>query len=202
MKPFLTPAIAGLVLSLALSLVLSLALPGSSIAQSDHVQMTHTGQISHDSGAVEPAASGPTEVGQSAFAAIAEIVEILRRNPETDWSRVDVEGLRMHLMDMDTVTLRAGVAVRVIDGGVEFEVTSPDGAVTGAVRRMTIAHAATMSGIDGMDMQAVEIPHGARLTVTGPNPDMILGLGFIGILTLGMHHQAHHYALASGINPH
>ena len=75
-------------------------------------------------------------------------------------------------------------------------------AVSGGVDSMTLAHAATMSGVDGITMQGEQIAHGARLTVTGPDADMIRGLGFIGILTLGMHHQAHHIALARGTDPH
>jgi hypothetical protein len=48
----------------------------------------------------------------------------------------------------------------------------------------------------------VEVEGGARMTVTGPNPAMIRGLGFFGVMALGMHHQAHHMALASGADPH
>ncbi len=51
-------------------------------------------------------------------------------------------------------------------------------------------------------MQASEIPGGAALVVTGSDPDRIRALGFIGVMTVGMHHQAHHLALASGQNPH
>ena len=40
---------------------------------------------------------GPQETGQSAFAALAEIVAILQADPETDWERVDIAGLRRHL---------------------------------------------------------------------------------------------------------
>lgn len=41
---------------------------------------------------------GPQETGQSAFAALAEIVTILQADPETDWERVDIDGLRRHLV--------------------------------------------------------------------------------------------------------
>ena len=51
-------------------------------------------------------------------------------------------------------------------------------------------------------MQAKEVDRGATMTVTGPDPARIRGLGFIGLMTVGMHHQAHHLALASGQNPH
>ncbi len=72
----------------------------------------------HDHSAAQHAAHGtkpsstkavPREPGQSAFAAIQEIVAILEADPETDWSRVNIEALRNHLADMDNVTLRADV---------------------------------------------------------------------------------------------
>jgi len=144
----------------------------------------------------------PTEGGQSAFTAIAEIVDILRADPGTDWNRVDIESLRQHLIDMDAVTLRAIVSDQPATGGAVFDVTSDDPAVTGSIRRMTLAHAQVMSGVDGIEMQGQQIASGARLTVTGPDAAMIRGLGFIGVLSLGMHHQAHHIALARGVDPH
>lgn len=65
--------------------------------------------------------SAPTEPGQGAFAAIAEIVEILRADPATDWETVDVDALRQHLVDMDLLTTRAEVAVVDLPKGARFE---------------------------------------------------------------------------------
>ena len=152
--------------------------------------------------AAERPADGPTEPGQSAFAAIAEIVTLLREDSATDWARIDIEALRQHLIDMDNVTLRAVVGATERPCGMAFDVTAADAAVSQSIRRMIVAHAAAMSGVDGMAMAAEEIPGGARLVVTGGRVDMIRGLGFIGLMTLGMHHQAHHLALARGGDPH
>jgi hypothetical protein len=146
--------------------------------------------------------AAPVEPGQSAFAAIAEIVELLRGDPETDWSRVDIAALRRHLVDMNNVTMRASVRVAKIQGGARFEVSSGDADVKGSIRRMVLAHAATMSGYEGMTMRGEQIDSGAALSVTGPNATMIRSLGFFGIATIGMHHQAHHLAIARGTNPH
>ena len=64
------------------------------------------------------AASGEVkEGGQSASAAIQGIVSQLMADPETDWSRLDVEALRQHLIDMDNVTLRARVHVQKVEDG-------------------------------------------------------------------------------------
>ncbi|MEH7828849.1 acetolactate decarboxylase [Gemmobacter denitrificans] len=148
--------------------------------------------------------TGPTlrEGGQSAFAAIQEITAALMADPATDWTKVDIEALRQHLIDMDNVTLRADVASEEIDGGARFTVTSADPLVQASIRAMVMAHAATMNGVEGWDMRAEEVDGGAVMTVTGPDTARIRGLGFIGLMTVGMHHQAHHLALASGQNPH
>lgn len=142
------------------------------------------------------------EGGQSAFAAIQEITTALMANPATDWSTVDVEALRRHLIDMDNVTLRADAATEEIDGGARFVVTSTDSATVASIRAMVLAHVATMNGVEGWAMQAEEVEGGAVMTVTGSDTARIRGLGFIGLMTVGMHHQAHHMALASGQNPH
>lgn len=187
-----------------------LSVPGLALAQSataQHGGMQH-GQhmpgMSHADHGMDGDAipEGLREGGQSAFAAIQEIVAQLMADPETDWSRVDIEALRQHLIDMDNVTMRAQVAAREIDGGARFEATSEDPAVTASIRAMVPAHAETMNGAEGWTMQAEEIPGGAVLTVTGNDPVRIRALGFIGVMTVGMHHQAHHLALATGLNPH
>ncbi len=51
------------------------------------------------------AGSPLTEPGQSAFAAIAEVVRVLEADPQTDWENVNVDLLRQHLRDMDVVTI-------------------------------------------------------------------------------------------------
>ena len=45
------------------------------------------------------ASTTPTMPGQDAFGAIQEIVQILEADPKTDWSKVELEGLRQHLID-------------------------------------------------------------------------------------------------------
>ena len=188
-------------------LVTLLASPGLALAQNAAAQnggMHHTPGMAHHAHGVSADADGGdlVEGGQSAFAAIQEIVSQLMADPETDWSRVDIEALRQHLIDMDNVTLRARVRAEEVEGGARFEAASEDAAVTSSIRAMVPAYAATMNGVEGWTMQAAEIPGGAALTVTGADPDRIRALGIIGIMTVGMHHQAHHLALATGRNPH
>ena len=152
-----------------------------------------------------PTAGGEiaTQPGQDAFAAIQEIVEILVADPKTDWSKVDIDALRQHLIDMNNVTLAANVKNEPIDGGTRFIVTG-EGPVRDSIRRMTIAHSAIMKSVDGWKFEAAEIEGGASLTVHVPakEVDKLRGLGFFGVLTLGMHHQLHHLMIARGENPH
>ncbi len=151
-----------------------------------------------------PERQTPSQPGQSAFAAIQEIVQILDADPQTDWSRVDIPALRKHLIDMNNVTLYAQVESDPTDDGVRFTVTG-EGAVRDSIRRMVVAHAGTMNGIRGFEYEAEETLDGAVLTVHATNSadvKMLAGLGFIGVMTLGAHHQEHHLAIASGRPPH
>ncbi|MCB1489198.1 MAG: hypothetical protein KDJ88_17295 [Bauldia sp.] len=168
----------------------------------NHDQMDHAAMSPHPADVMDTAdGSGPTEGGQAAFAAIQEIVSILLADPATDWSQVDIEALRQHLIDMDNVTLRAEVTTEAIDGGARFLATSDDPVVTASIRRMTFAHVATMNGVEGWTLEAEEIPGGAALIATG-DAAKIRALGYIGLMTVGAHHQAHHLALARGMQPH
>ena len=146
----------------------------------------------------------PKEPGQSAFAAIQEIVELLEADPSTDWSKVNIEGLRRHLTDMNNVTLFAKVRSETIDGGARFTVTGVAD-VRDSIRRMVLGHAGTMNGVGGVKFSAKEIADGVVLSVTAANAREVAklrGLGFIGAMTRGMHHQSHHLAIASGRGPH
>ena len=167
------------------------------------------GQAAMDPGGMAPMAGSQDAVtlhegGQAAFAAIQEIVTLLAADPKTDWLKVNIEALRQHLINMDNVTLRAVVASTPMPDGASFAVTSDDPSVRGSIQRMVMAHAATMNGANGWALKAQTTDQGAVLVVTGAPADAakIQGLGFIGVLTLGMHHQAHHLMLARGMNPH
>jgi hypothetical protein len=142
----------------------------------------------------------PTMTGQDAFGAIQEIVQILDADPKIDWSKVDLEALRQHLIDMNEVTLRADAAPKEIDGGLEIAVTGT-GRTLVAIQRMVPAWAQTMNGHQGWTAKPASLPNGELLTVTATDPDEIQhirGLGFIGLLVSGSHHQPHHLAIAKG----
>ncbi len=142
----------------------------------------------------------PTMPGQDAFGAIQEIVQILEDDPKTDWSKVDLEALRQHLIDMNEVTLKSDAAPRQIDGGLEIAVTG-SGRTLAAIRRMIPAWVQMANGHNGWSAKAAELPTGELLTVTAIDPkevQHIRGLGFIGLLVSGSWHQPHHLAMARG----
>lgn len=147
-----------------------------------------------------PSAATATMPGQDAFGAIQEIVGILDADPGTDWSKVDVEALRQHLIDMNEVTLNAKAVATPVDGGARFEVTG-DGRTLEAIRRMVPAHAREIDGMHGWTSAAEPVADGVALTVTTADPGQVArirGLGFIGVMAQGSHHQAHHLAMARG----
>ena len=147
------------------------------------------------------AAKGPPS--QAAFATIQDIVQKLKVDPKTDWSRVNLEALRQHLIDMDQVIMRSSVTQANVDGGVSLDVTGT-GDVLGSIRRMVGMHAMALSMEPDWHATASEIPGGMRMVVTAKRPAdanavaMLRGLGFAGIMTEGDHHAAHHLALAKG----
>jgi hypothetical protein len=158
-------------------------------------------------GHTPPSGQVPTAVGQDAYAAIAEIVAILTADPTTDWSTVNIEALRQHLRDMHLVTLQAEVTRRDVPGGAEFEVRGA-GDVAGAVRRMAHAHAAATKAELPFVVTVTDPPGPTRVrivastTTDAATEARIRGLGFIGWVASGGHHQAHHLAIAKGVAVH
>jgi hypothetical protein len=157
-------------------------------------------EMHHPAGRVEGA---PIQGGQAAFSALSEIVKILEADPKTDWSKVNLEALRGHLIDMDAVTLRAKSAAQNVDGGARFDVTG-DAQTAPAIVRILRSHATVLEEMTPYRVVAAEIPGGIRLTVTAKSTDdgatvaKIRGLGFAGLLVSGDHHSVHHLAIARG----
>jgi hypothetical protein len=149
------------------------------------------------------AASRPAQSGQEAFGAVAEVVRMLDADPKTDWSKVDLERLRQHLIDMNEVVLRAETRPAPVPGGLAMEITGA-GRTEAAIRAMVVPHAAELDRLPAYTAKAEPIPGGVRLTVTAKNAAdaravaRLRALGFIGLLTEGGHHGPHHLAMAKG----
>lgn len=179
--------------------VLALLVPASALRAQGHA---HTPGMTHPAPSA-PAAAVPTQAGSAPFAALAEVVALLEADPATNWSRVRIDRLRDHLVDMHRVTVEAEVAVRVVPGGAAYTVTGR-GATVGAIQRMTAAHGAMLNAGGALRVITTRTPAGARVVITAADPGdaravaRVRGLGFHGFLVLDDHHGAHHLALARG----
>ena len=58
----------------------------------------------------QASAQSLSEPGQSLFAALREVVSELEARPETDWSQVNIDALRQHLVQMDLLFSGAEVS--------------------------------------------------------------------------------------------
>jgi len=202
MKSMLATAVVALAVSAA-----ALVHPISVVAQqpmgngmsNDQMQMMHQQM---GPGSQTSDTTTPTMPGQDAFGAIQEIVRILEADPKTDWSKVNLEALRQHLIDMNEVTLKADAVTKPIEGGIEVTVTGT-GRTAEAIQRMVPAqaHQVDQTHLNGWSAKTESLPNGVLLTVTASDPQQvqhIRGLGFIGFMASGSHHQAHHLAMAKG----
>ena len=169
------------------------AMPHGGMSQGMH-QMHH------------PAGGGTMQPGQGAFGAMAEVVRTLEADAATDWSKVDMERLRQHLIDMDEVVLRASVKATQVSGGLSMDATGT-GRTVQSIRAMVIPHSAELGAMPAWSAKAEPIPDGVRLTVVARDPAdakavaRIRGLGFAGLLVQGGHHDPHHLAMAKGEMP-
>lgn len=156
----------------------------------------HDGHSSHEVNLT----SLPTQSGQSAFAAIEEIVTILEKDPETDWSQVNIRALREHLVDMDALTLGASVSTKVEGENISFIATG-SGTALRALHNMVPAHAHELNKMSKWSANGVKTPDGAILTITPTSKSdiqKIKALGFFGLMATGGHHQPHHLGMATG----
>ncbi len=164
----------------------------------DHGSMSQNPSMHHMAGM-----SAPAMPGQDAFGAIAEVVRLLDADPQTDWSKVDLERLRQHLIDMNEVVLRSEVKQTPVPSGLAMEITGT-GRTERAIRAMVVPHAAELDRMPMWSARTEPIAGGVRLIVVAKKPDdaqvvaRIRGLGFAGLITEGAHHQPHHLAMAKG----
>ncbi|MGB7783485.1 MAG: hypothetical protein WCF86_18545 [Pseudolabrys sp.] len=162
----------------------------------------HGGTGGHGGRHGQQSAATGTPPGQDAFGTIQEIVQILQSDPKTDWSKVNIDALRQHLIDMNEVTLHAAAAQRMIDNGIEITVTG-EGRTLEAIKRMVPAHVNELHEI-GWSAKSEDLPNGVRLTVLASEAQPLTklkALGFMGIMVQGGHHQPHHLMIAMGQFP-
>lgn len=147
---------------------------------------------------------GLTEPGQGAFAALSEVVRVLEADPATDWSKVDLAGLRAHLIDMDRLVSETVVTETELPNGLVSMATG-DRETLATLRRMVQAHALQLARDDRWNVAASEGDNGVELRVTSTDPAVIArikGLGFFGLMASQDHHREHHLLMARGEDVH
>lgn len=169
-------------------------LPAAASAQMDgHV---HAG---HMTGMNEAIA---TEGGQGAFAALAEIVALLSADPNTDWSKVDIGALRLHLQDMDQLALAVKAVEESIPGGLRVTI-SRDSPGAEAAWRMVPEHAPVLTAETGWQSDVDVQDDRIVWTVTSDTATaQVRALGLFGLMATGNHHPAHHLGIARGAAAH
>ena len=146
-----------------------------------------------------------SEAGTDPFAVIQEAIALLEANPDTDWSKVNIEALRLHLIEMQDMTLNVTVEQQPISLGFMAVITPTTNRALQSMSQVLSAHPSQMKEETGWDMVVTNNNGIFTIAVTTDqlkDVDKIRGLGYIGIMAYGSHHQPHHWAMASGENPH
>jgi hypothetical protein len=169
--------------------------------------MKHSSQMDHSAMMGKQAATGTvlTESGTDPFAVIQEVIATLEANPNTNWEGVDIESLRLHLITMQDMSLNVDVEQSHVSMGFQAIITPTTNRALKSLNQVLSAHPAQMQAETGWDMQVVSSSGVFTITVTTNNLKevaKIRGLGYIGIMAYGSHHQTHHWAMVSGSNPH
>ncbi|WP_370313075.1 hypothetical protein [Sagittula sp.] len=142
--------------------------------------------------------AAPKEAGQGGFAALAEITDLLRADPTTDWSQVNLGRLRLHLQDMDQLVTELQVSETDVPEGLQMTIDLA-GPAAGAARRMVPAHGPVLAAETGWNSDVTVGEDSIVWAVTdAAAADQIRGLGFFGLMATGNHHPAHHLAIARG----
>jgi gamma-glutamylcysteine synthetase len=142
------------------------------------------------------------EPGNDIFGTIQEVVQKLEANPDTDWSQVNIEALRQHLLDMKAFTEEVEVLSKSkIDKGVEITILPQSERAVEALKNLFSMHPDMIKKEKGWDMNAKQNGDIWIVTCTTDvetEVEKIRALGYIGLLAEGAHHQLHHWIIATG----
>ncbi|VVS96560.1 conserved exported hypothetical protein [Roseovarius sp. EC-HK134] len=122
------------------------------LATASTTSAQHSDHQNH--GSMHSTTTMPTEPGDASFAAISEIVKILAQDPDTDWERVDIDALRVHLVDMTQLILGASVETEEIPNGLRMTI-SQSGRPGEAASRMVPAHGPVLASETGWSSTVV-----------------------------------------------
>jgi hypothetical protein len=184
-----------------LSLSMMMFVPIAS-AHMHHANMDHAAMMGRNTATTQVVL---TESGTDPFATMQEAIAALEANPETNWEKVNIEALRLHLVEMQDMTINVEVTQQSINNGFIAVVTPTTPRAVKSLKKVLSGHPIQMKAETGWDMQVSNNNGVFTLTVTTKklkDVAKIRGLGYIGVMAYGNHHQPHHWAMASGDNPH
>jgi hypothetical protein len=186
--------------------IVTALLGGTAFANAQTTHSNHGDSMDHATHAQDQPLQNTilTEPGQGAFAALSEVVRVLEADPDTNWGKVDLAGLRAHLVDMDRLVSDASVDETELPDGISAMATGDTDAIA-TLRRMVPAHAAQLARDDRWTVEAIDAENGVELRVTSGDPAVVArirGLGFFGLMASQDHHREHHMAMARGEDAH
>ena len=162
------------------------------------ITVTAVGQHNH----VNKRSTPLTMPGNEVFGTIQEVVKKLEADPDTDWSKVNLEALRQHLLDMKAFTEEVEVlSNKPFENGVKIQVRPKSQRAGGALKRLFSMHPAMLKKEKGWIMETRKKSDRWTITfTTNEESDIgkIRGLGYIGLMAAGAHHQSHHWMIATG----
>ena len=142
-----------------------------------------------------------TKSGNEIFGTIQEVIQKLEANPNTDWSNVDLEALRQHLLDMKAFTEEVTVLEKTpITKGVKVTIHPNSERAKEALPKLFGMHPRMLKQEKGWDMSAQQDGENWVITCTTEKEadvNKIRALGYIGLLAEGSHHQLHHWMVAT-----
>lgn len=146
------------------------------------------------------------EAGNAIFGTIQEVIKNLESDPNTNWEKVDIEGLRQHLIDMENFTTGVDVVSQEnIEKGAQIVIRAKSEEAHQSLTRALKAHPSMMESETGWTMDVKQNKELFTLIIETNKPEEVVKLrafGYIGIMAQGDHHQVHHWMMASGSNPH
>lgn len=146
------------------------------------------------------------QTGSDVFDAIQEVIKHLKADPNTDWTKVNLESLRQHLIDMKAFTEEVEVLQQeAVEKGIRIVVKGETERAEKALGNMLKMHPKMMKMERNWEMKAEKKKDVYEIICTTENSEeiaLIRGLGYIGLIVEGAHHQVHHWMMATGAGHH
>ena len=177
-----------------------LAFSSNSVAEDAQQSMHHQHHMMQNN------SSSLTESGNDIFSTIQEVIDKLENNPDTDWSKVNIEALRQHLLDMNDMAMNVEVInQKSLENGLEVTIQSLTPRAEKTLAKVFRVHPIHLKRETSWTMQVVQNKNQFIITTTTEDRNQvkkIIALNYIGLMAYGNHHQPHHWGISTGQSPH